>query len=127
MGLSNRQIKALKKNAVYKIDHERKGVFIGQFIGYDDEAARVGDKIDNVFLTFKYDVRVGTAQANLSTGVKLEGGGMAPVRVSNLRPSLIESLTQTQEQEWLLKVKVVEAIKPKQEPGWLDKLLGRKE
>lgn len=126
MPLSNRQIKALKRGVVYEIQHERKGTFVGHFLGHDGEPSRLGDKQDRVFLTFKYDVRTGTAQARMSTGVKLEGKGLAPVRVSNLRPSLIESIRQTQEQEWLLKVKVPKIVKPRQQPGMLEKLLGRR-
>ena len=128
MPLSNRQIKALKEGLIYEIQHERKGTFIGQFLGYDDEPSRIGDKQDAVFLTFKYDVRVGTRQEHMSTGVKLEDGNMAPVRVSNLRPSLTTAIKQTQEQKWLLDVTVAEKPKqPKHGSSWLDKVLGRKE
>lgn len=127
MPLSNRQIKALKDGVIYEIIHERKGTFVGQFMGYDDEPSRIDDKQDKVFLTFKYDVRVGTAQEHLSKQVKLEGGGYAPVRVSNLRPSLVEEIRQTQKQEWLLKVKLPKIKRTKQEPGFLNRVLGRRE
>lgn len=129
MPLNERQIKALREGAVYQIRHARKGTFIGQFLGFDDEPSRLGDPEDRVFLTFKYDIRVGTPQAHLSTGVKIDGTReYAPVRVSNLRPSLIESIQETQEQQWLLEVKVPEFEKPQpqKEPGWLDRLLGRR-
>lgn len=118
MSLSNRQIKALKEGLVYKITHERKGTLIGQFVGYDDEPSRLDDPQDKLFLTFKYDVRQGTAQAGLNVT------GKQVVRVSNLRPSLITEIEQTQEQKWLLDVKVPEEEKEK-EPGLLDRLLGR--
>lgn len=124
MSLSNKEIKALQIGRVYKIVHTRKGEFIGQFLGYDDEPERLGDKVDKVFLTFKFDVRVGTDQAHMSTGVKFESGEKAPVRVSNLRPSLITEIQLSPDGEWLREVKVIEVSK-KKEAGWLDKLLGR--
>ena len=126
MSLSNKEIKALQVDKVYKIAHIRKGKFIGQFLGYDDEPERLGDKEDKVFLTFKYDVRVGTDQAHMSTGVKLETGEKAPVRVSNLRPSLITEIQLSLDGEWLRNMKVAEIpVSKKKEAGWLDKLLGR--
>jgi len=128
MALNERQIRALRVGGVYKIAHQRKGAFVAQFLGFDDEPTRIGDTEDRVFLTVKYDVRVGTAQAHMSTGVKQETGERAPVRVSNLRPSLVDSMEETQEQQWLLEVKIAQFEKPQPEkdPSWLDRLLGRR-
>lgn len=108
MALNKKQIYDLKEGKIYKIAHARKGHFVGMFLGWDDEAFRIGDKEDFVFLTFKYDVRVGTDQAHLSTGVKDTTGVPSAVRVSNLRPSLILKITETEEQEWLREVVVPE-------------------
>lgn len=126
MPLSNRQIKAINIGKIYKIQHDRKGTFVGQFMGFDDEPSRLGDKEDKVFLIFKYDIRVGTTQEHMSFGVKLETGEKVPVRVSGLRPSLITEIKQTDDESWLREVKVPEEEKPKQKTGWLDNLLGRK-
>ncbi len=125
MPLSNRQIKALKPGLVYEIKHERKGTFVGKFVGYDDEPQRLGDKKDKVLLHFVFDIRVGTSQEHMATGVKTERGALVPTRNSNLRPSLIEEIRQTEKQEWLLDVKTPKVEKPQQEPGFLDRLLGR--
>ena len=124
MPLSNRDLKVLKRGTVYEVDHERKGRFIGQFLGFDDEPERLGDKVDKVFLTFKYDVRAGTDQAHMQVGVKDEAGYMKPVRVSNLRPSLIRSIRQTEEQQWLLEVVVPEGEKAG--PSLRERFLGRR-
>lgn len=121
MGLSNRQIKALTVGSVYEIKHARKGKFVAQFMGYDDEAERVGDKEDKVYLKFKYDVRAGTDQVGLAISPKI------PVRVSNLKPSLIEEIKLSSEGEWLREVVLPETEEEiVKEPGWLDRLLGRR-
>ncbi len=120
MTLTKNDIKKLKIGKVYQIIHDRKGTFTGQLIAFDDEPKRLGDLEDDVFLTFKYDVRTGTSQENLAVSPKI------PVRVSNLRPSLIQSLTETKEGKWLLDVKVQEeVVEPKLTIK--ERLLGRKE
>ena len=125
MSLSNRQIKSLKPGLVYEIEHERKGTFVGKFVGFDDEAKRIGDQEDRVYLKFVFDIRVGTPQEHLSKGVKDESGVQVPTRTSNLKPSLIAKIRQTDKQEWLLKVKTPRLKKSQQEPGLLDRLRGR--
>lgn len=120
MPLTKNDVKKLKIGKVYQIAHDRKGTFIGQFIAYDDEPFRLGDKEDDVFLTFKYDVRIGTPQENLAVSPKI------PVRVSNLRPSLIQSITETKEGKWLLDVKVQEEV-VESKLTIKERLLGRKE
>lgn len=127
MPLTKNDVKKLKIGKVYKVVHSRKGTFTGQLIAFDDEPFRLGDLEDHLFLTFKYDVRPGTTQEHLNKGVKEEATGkFAPVRVSNLRPSLIESITETKEGKWLLDVKVQEEVA---EPKLTikERLLGRKE
>ncbi len=125
MPLSNRQIKSLKPGLVYEIEHERKGTFVGKLVGFDDEAERIGDKEDKVYLKFVFDIRVGTAQAHMSKGVKDESGSPLETRTSNIKPSLITNIRQTDKQEWLLRVKTPRLKKAQQEPGFLDRLLGR--
>ena len=125
MPLSNRQIKALKLGVVYEIEHERKGTFVGKLIAFDDEAARIGDPEDKVYLTFVFDIRVGTAQAHMSKGVKDERGVPLDTRTSNIKPSLITQIRQTDRQEWLLKVKTPRLKKAQQDPSWIDRVLGR--
>ncbi|HLE03989.1 MAG TPA: hypothetical protein VI729_05160 [Anaerolineales bacterium] len=89
---------------VYRITHKRKGTFVAQVIGV--EQADPSDKVDSLFITVKYDVREGTDQARLS----IEEGKQA-VRVSNLRPSLVENVELLEEESWLRTVRVREEHK----------------
>lgn len=84
----------LEIGRVYKLDHQRKGVFIAQLTGIEE-----GDEADEQFLTMKYDVRIGTDQARLAISPKDE------VRVSNIRPSLIIAIEETEDGEWRLQKK----------------------
>lgn len=92
--------KDLKIGKVYSIHHKRKGHFVAQLINV--VPAWEGDEEDEVFLQVKYDVREGTAQYGLATQPSQK------VRVSNLRPSLIHTMEPTDEQKWLMEVKVPE-------------------
>ena len=100
MDLSNIQI-----GEVYRIHHRRKGQFVAQVIGV--EQADPGDLQDRYFVTVKYDVRVGTDQANLSIEI-----GKQQVRVSNLRPSLVDSIDHLEGENWLRMVRVAEENRP---------------
>lgn len=95
---------------VYQITHTKKGTFVGQLIDIVDSE---GDEYDQLFLTFKYDVRVNTDQERLSP----EPGKM-DVRVSNLRPSLILKLERLEGEDWLREVEVKEEKTPKQRKSY---------
>ncbi|HLE05542.1 MAG TPA: hypothetical protein VI729_13140 [Anaerolineales bacterium] len=106
--------KELKIGQVYLIHHKRKGTFVAQLIGIQQASA--DDEADDIFLKVKYDVRQGTAQANLAISPKDR------VRVSGLRPSLITSMEPTEEQNWLREVKVPEEIQSKPNKNLRSKL-----
>ena len=110
--------KKLKIGKIYSIHHKRKGHFVAHLIDVVE-----GDDLDPVFLTVKYDTRVGTDQHHLATQK-----GQA-VRESNLRPSLIYSIEKTEEGGWLREIRVPteEKVQEKQQ-GIMDRfssLLGR--
>ena len=106
--------KELKIGQVYLIHHKRKGTFVAQLIGI--QQASEDDEADDIFLKVKYDVRQGTAQANLAISPKDR------VRVSGLRPSLILSMEPTEEQKWLREVKVPEEDLPKPDKNLMSRL-----
>ena len=105
----------IRKGSVYRINHKRKGEFVAQVIGFEE-----GDDADPQIIVVKYDVRVGTSQANLNVG------GKDKVRVSGLRPSLILSMEKTQEQKWLRQIEIEYEEKPMKLTGTLRKLFGGK-
>lgn len=101
---------------VYRIAHERKGHFTAQLIDIVDTPE--GDDKDDVFLTVKIDVRAGTDQFRMRTASKQSRAG--DVRISNLRPSLIFQMRETEEGGWLRDVVIPEQ---KEEPkGLFNKL-----
>mgnify|MGYP001612700906 CR=1 FL=1 len=110
MSLSEDQIQALNIGSIYRIEHQRKGTFIGQLI--DIEPLPEGDA-EAIVLVMKYDVRQGTAQAGLAIDAKQR------VRVSGLRPSLIVSLEPSEENDWLREVRVPQEDRSeaKERPG----------
>ncbi len=118
MPLTKNQIKSLTPGKVYKIAHERKGHFVALFKKFDDEAFRIGDLDDDVYLHVVYDVREGTDQRHMTKGNKFD------IRESNLKPSLVISMTETKEQEWLRKVAKIE--KPKSGVAKILSNLGKK-
>lgn len=95
--------KQLKVGDVYTFHHVRKGTFVGQLIGV--EKADPEDEADDLFLTVKYDVRVGTGQEHMkTTGVD--------IRVSNLRPSLLVAIDDYDGKSWLLQKKAPKQPRP---------------
>ena len=89
------EVKNVKVSRIYHIHHKRKGHFIAQVIDIVK-----GDDLDPVFLTVKYDTRVGTDQHHLATQRGQE------VRESNLRPSLILDIEPTEEGGWLREIRI---------------------
>jgi len=109
------QTKELKIGEVYAIHHKKKGRFVAQLI--DIVPAPEEDKIDDVFLTMKYDTRAGTDQANLAIVP-----GKSHVRVSNLRPSFILKIEKTEKGGWLREIPVQEEEQVKSDPGFVEKV-----
>ena len=101
---------------VYKIWHKRKGAFVAQFLGVVE-----GDEADAQFIHVRYDVRVGTDQAHLSTNL-----GKQDVRESNLRPSLITKIELFDGPHWLRELKPppepAPLPEPVSEPGIFNKI-----
>jgi hypothetical protein len=105
----------MEHGKVYKIWHKRKGPFVAQFLGIVE-----GDEVDPQFIYVRYDVRVGTDQAHLSTNP-----GKQNVRESNLRPSLITNIELFTDNHWLRELKSPEPPIPTPAPvktGFLARL-----
>ena len=95
----------LKIGAVYSVRHQRKGLFKAQLI--DVVKTLPGDEQDEVFLRMKIDTRPGTGQGRL---VRAPG----PVTVTDIRPSLVSSIEEIPDEDYLVNVRVVEEEQPKQ-------------
>jgi hypothetical protein len=95
---------------VYRITHTRKGAFIAEVIDIVS-----GDDVDDQFITVKFDVRHGTSQEHMA------GQPGQQVRVSNLRPSLITHIQETEEGSWLREVKVSLPPQPQKPESFLTK------
>lgn len=108
--------KDLEIGKIYSIHHRKKGHFVAQLL--EVVPAWGGDEADEVFLTMKYDTRAGTDQVGLAIAP-----GKSKVRVSNLRPSHILSIKETEKGEWLRTARVPEEEKVgKSDPGLVDKV-----
>jgi hypothetical protein len=82
---------------IYAVHHARKGHFVGELINLEDTPA--GDTQDVFFLTMKIDVRKGTDQERLANASEA-------VAVKNIRPSLIVTIAETEQGQWLRQVHI---------------------
>ncbi len=102
----------LKIGKIYSIYHKSKGHFVAHLIDIIE-----GDQADDKFLTMKYDTRAGTDQAGLAIVP-----GKSNVRVSNIRPSKILKIKETEEGGWLREIRVPGEEMVKQDSNLADKV-----
>jgi len=105
----------LNVGGVYAVHHKRKGHFKAQLIAIVPSA---DDPQDSILLTMKMDTRETGGQSHLARSP-------SGVTVTNIRPSLIVSIEEMPDEDWLMQIRVPEEKKLQSSLSRWDKLLAR--